>query len=156
MKKFFLIMAAALAMAATANAQSNALGVRLGGGQGYGAELSYQRGLGGNRLEADLGLRLGDHFTAFNLTGIYQWTGTIAGNFGWYAGVGASAGFWTWESGHDSDGNIGIALAAQGGLEYDFKAIPIQLTLDIRPKFYILPSTDFHWGDIALGIRYRF
>lgn len=156
MKKFFLIMAAALAMTATANAQNNALGVRLGGGQGYGAELSYQRGLGGNRLEADLGLRLDDHFTAFNLTGIYQWTGTIAGNFGWYAGVGASAGFWTWESGHDSDGNIGLALAAQAGLEYNFQAVPIQLSLDIRPKFYLLPSTDFHWGDIALGIRYRF
>ena len=156
MKKFFLIMAAALAMAATANAQSNALGARIGGGQGYGAELSYQRGLGGNRLEADLGLRLGDHFTAFNLTGIYQWTGTIAGNFGWYAGVGASAGFWTWESGHDSDGNIGLAIAAQAGLEYNFQAMPIQLSLDIRPKFYLLPSTDFHWGDIALGIRYRF
>lgn len=156
MKKFFLIMAAALAMTATANAQNNALGVRLGGGQGYGAELSYQRGLGGNRLEADLGLRLGDHFTAFNLTGIYQWTGTIAGNFGWYAGVGASVGFWTWESGHDSDGNIGLALAAQAGLEYNFQAVPIQLSLDIRPKLYLLPSTDFHWGDIALGIRYRF
>lgn len=156
MKKFFLIMAAALAMAATANAQSNALGARIGGGQGYGAELSYQRGLGGNRLEADLGLRLGDHFTAFNLTGIYQWTGTIAGNFGWYAGVGASVGFWSWESGHDSDGNIGLAIAAQAGLEYNFQAVPIQLSLDIRPKFYLLPSTDFHWGDIALGIRYRF
>ena len=156
MKKIFFIIAAVFTMTATVNAQNNALGVRLGGGQGFGAELSYQRGIGGNRLELDLGLRTGDHFMAFSLTGLYQWTGTIAGNFGWYAGVGAAVGFWAWENGHDSDGNIGIAIAGQAGLEYDFKAVPIQLTLDIRPKFYILPATDFHWGDIALGIRYRF
>ena len=156
MKKIILVIAVVLTLTATANAQNNALGVRLGGGQGYGAELSYQRGLGGNRLELDLGIRLDEHFTAFDLTGIYQWTGNIAGNFGWYAGVGAGLGLWSWESGYDSDGSFGLAIAGQAGLEYDFKAVPIQITLDIRPKFYILPSTDFHWGDIALGIRYRF
>ena len=70
MKKLFLVIAAVFAMAATANAQDNALGVRLGGGQGYGAELSFQKGLGGNRLEIDLGMNLEDEFTAFSLTGI--------------------------------------------------------------------------------------
>lgn len=155
MRKVFFTLVMAVVFTATANAQNN-LGVRVGGGQGYGAELSWQTGLGGNRLEVDLGMRTGDHFMAFNLYGIYQWTGTIAGNFGWYAGLGASVGFWSWEKGHDSDGNFGLAAVAQAGLEYNFQAVPIQLTLDIRPKFYILPSTDFHWGDIALGIRYRF
>ena len=87
MKKIFFIIAAVFTMTATVNAQNNALGVRLGGGQGFGAELSYQRGIGGNRLELDLGLRTGDHFMAFSLTGLYQWTGTIAGNFGWYAAL---------------------------------------------------------------------
>ncbi|MBR0073268.1 MAG: hypothetical protein IJP95_05465, partial [Bacteroidales bacterium] len=67
MKKILFIIAAVFTMTATANAQNNAFGLRLGGGQGYGAELSYQRGLGGNRLELDLGLRTGEHFTAFNL-----------------------------------------------------------------------------------------
>ena len=151
MKKVFLLIVAVVTIGSFANAQ-NALGVRLGGGQGYGAELSYQKGLGSNRLELDLGLRLNDDVTAFNLTGVYQWTGTISGNFGWYAGVGASLGFW---SGYD-DGNFAIAVAGQAGIEYTFSAVPIQLSLDIRPKFYILPSTDFHWGDIALGIRYKF
>lgn len=138
-------------LATAANAQ-NALGVRLGGGQGYGAELSFQTGLFGSRCEFDLGLNSGDNYTHFNLTGIYQWTGDIAAGFGWYAGVGASLGYWS--AGNNSD--IALALAGQAGIEYKFNAIPIQLSLDIRPKFYVIPSTDFHWGDIAFGVRYCF
>ena len=156
MKKLFLVIAAVFAMAATANAQNNALGVRVGGGQGYGAELSWQHGLGGNRLELDLGWASGDHHSAISLTGIYQWTGEIGSGFGWYAGFGAHLGMWTWESGYGSDSDCALALAGQAGVEYVFKAVPIQLSLDIRPRFYFIPDTDFHWGDIALGIRYCF
>lgn len=151
MKKVLVLLVALVSFGFAANAQ-NALGVRLGGGQGYGAELSYQMGMGSNRLELDLGLNSHDDWLDFNLTGIYQWTGNIAGNFGWFAGVGASLGYW----GRDEHSDIALAVAGQAGLEYDFQAIPIQLTLDIRPKFYIIPDTDFHWGDIAFGIRYMF
>ncbi|MBR3528374.1 MAG: hypothetical protein IKN84_01820 [Bacteroidales bacterium] len=155
MKKLFLVIAAVFAMAATANAQDNALGVRLGGGQGYGAELSFQKGLGGNRLEIDLGMNLEDEFTAFSLTGVYQWTGEIAKGFGWYAGVGARLGYWNYDL-DGVDAEIALGLVGQAGIEYKFSAVPIQLSLDIRPCFYIIPETDFHWGDIALGIRYCF
>ena len=154
MKKLFLAIAAVFVLSMTANAQNN-LGVRIGGGQGYGAELSWQHGMGGNRLEIDLGWNSGEHHTAFSLTGIYQWTGEIGSGFGWYAGVGARLGYWNYDvDGVDAD--IALALAGQAGIEYNFDAIPIQLSLDIRPCFYLIPDTDFHWGDIALGIRYRF
>lgn len=153
MKKVMVLLVAVFALGFAANAQ-DALGVRFGGGQGYGAELSWQHGLGGNRLELDLGW--GNHAnecTDFSLTGIYQWTGEIGSGFGWYAGVGAHLGYWQWK--HQDD-DIAIALAGQAGVEYTFKAVPIQLSLDIRPRFYLIPETDFHWGDIALGIRYCF
>jgi len=90
MKKIVLAIVALFAMSSMATAQIQDLGVRIGGGQGYGAELS--------------------------------------------------------------------AMAGQVGLEYNFDAIPFQLTLDIRPQFWVLPDMDdrFQWGDIALGIRYRF
>ena len=153
MKKLFLVLAAVFTLSMTANAH-NALGVRFGGGQGYNAELSFQHGLGGNRLELDLGLHSDDGYTDFSLTGIYQWMGTISGNFGWFAGVGAHLGYWNYDAVNNSD--VALALAGQAGLEYKFNAVPIQLTLDIRPRFYLIPSTDFHWGDIALGIRYCF
>jgi len=153
MKKLVLALVAVVAMALSANAQNN-LGVRIGGGQGYDAELSWQHGLGGNRLELDLGWHGDDGWTAISLTGIYQWTGEIGSGFGWYAGFGAHVGFWNYDVVDDSD--IALALAGQAGIEYNFNAVPIQLSLDIRPRFYLIPDTDFHWGDIAFGIRYRF
>lgn len=153
MKKALLVLVALVTFGFAANAQENAIGVRFGGGQGYGAELSFQTGLFGSRCEFDLGLNSGDNYTHFNLSGIYQWTGDIANGFGWYAGVGATIGYWDTKN---SDADIALGLAGQAGLEYNIPAIPIQLSLDIRPKFWILPNTNFHWGDIALGIRYRF
>lgn len=154
MKKLFIAFVAVFAMAMTANAQDHALGVRLGGGQGYNAELSYLHGLGSNRLELDLGWHGDDGWTAISLTGVYQWTGEIGSGFGWFGGVGAHLGYWNYDAINNSD--IALALVAQVGVEYKFQAVPIQLSLDIRPRFYILPDTDFHWGDIALGIRYCF
>lgn len=151
MKKVFLLLVAVVSMTVAANAQS-ALGVRFSGGYGYGAELSYLHGLGGNRLELDLGWSSGDNHNSLSLTGTYQWTGNIAGNFGWYAGPGAHLGFWT---GHNySDFNI--ALVGIAGIEYKFNAVPIQLSLDIRPRFNLIPHTDFAWGGIAFGARWCF
>ncbi|MBR0272606.1 MAG: outer membrane beta-barrel protein [Bacteroidaceae bacterium] len=143
----------------TVNAQNN-LGVRLGGGQGFGTELSWQHDLGSNRLELDLGWHDGDYWNDINLVGIYQWRGSISGNFGWYAGVGAGLTIVTWDNGHDGDGDFALGVAGQAGLEYKFNAVPLQLSLDIRPRLNIInpysDGMDFHWGDIALGIRFCF
>ena len=157
MKKLFIAIVAIFAMSTVASAQIQDLGVRFGGGQGYGAELSAMWGLGGNRLETDLGWSSGENHSSISFAGIYQWTGEIGSGFGWFAGVGARLAMWSWDTpvnGHDSD--FALALVGQAGIEYNFDAIPIQLSLDIRPNFWLIPNTDFHWGDIALGIRYRF
>ena len=71
----------------------NAIGLRLGDSDGFGAEISYQRALGdNNRLEADLGWRSGDGYDGFKLTGVYQWVWELDGNFNWYAGAGGGLG----------------------------------------------------------------
>jgi hypothetical protein len=61
MKKVILSAFMLLGLALSAQAQDiskNALGLRLGDNDGFGGEISYQRGLGGNnRLELDLGWR---------------------------------------------------------------------------------------------------
>ena len=50
----------------------NAIGLRLGDNDGFGGEISYQRGLSeNNRLELDLGWRNSNYVDAFKLTGIY-------------------------------------------------------------------------------------
>ena len=61
MKKIILSAIMLIGLAFTAQAQDiskNALGLRLGGNNGFGGEVSYQRGLSkNNRLELDLGWR---------------------------------------------------------------------------------------------------
>jgi len=92
MKKLFVLTVIALGFTLTSNAQDiadNAIGLRLGDSDGFGAEISYQRALGeNNRLELDLGLRSGNNFDGFKLAGLYQWVWQLDGDFNWYAGAG--------------------------------------------------------------------
>lgn len=151
MKKFFLALFAVIALAGAANAQ-NALGVRGAFGSNNGAELSFQLGMGSNRLELDLGWAGHEHDAYYNLSGIYQWTGSISGNFGWFAGLGANIGWWN----GPADNNLGLGFLVQAGLEYDFQAIPLQVTLDARPQWDVLGAhSGFGYG-LALGLRYMF
>lgn len=152
MKKVLFLLIAVLGLTFAVNAQDNNLGVRLGGGQGFNAELSWQHMLGGNRMELDLGYANFNDASSLSVNAIYQFLFDLGHNFNWYVGPGAHVGIAT----VNNDVNVDLALAGQVGIEHNFAAIPLQLSLDIRPRFYLVPSTNFHWGDIALGIRYRF
>jgi hypothetical protein len=151
---FILITCAGLSKAQIAN---HALGLRLGGGGGFGTEISYQHGLSDlNRLEFDLGLASGRHFTAWGLTGLYQWVWKIDDGFNWYAGAGGRVGSWNWESGWgDNGGGLFLAAAGDIGIEYAFP-IGIQLSLDARPAISLVNAGDQFNSSIAFGIRYQF
>jgi hypothetical protein len=162
MKKAILTSFLVLGLAMTTQAQDiskNALGLRLGDNDGFGGEVSYQRGLSdNNRLEFDLGWRNNNDVDAFKLAGLYQWVWNIDGGFNWYAGVGGGVGSWSYDKNGFSDSGTILFAAGDLGIEYNFD-IPIQLSLDFRPELYF-NSDDFRedsFGpDIALGIRYRF
>lgn len=157
MKKTIVSAVMLMGLVFTTQAQDiakNALGLRLGDNNGFGGEISYQRGLSNNnRLEADLGWRNNNSVDAFKLTGIYQWVWDIDNNFNWYAGVGGGVGSYSTTS---KNGTFAY-LAGDVGIEYGFKEVPILLSLDFRPEFggrgYY---TDNYGSDIALGIRYKF
>lgn len=140
----------------------HAIGLRLGDGDGYGAEISYQRALGDiNRLEIDLGIESGDNFNGFKATGIYQWVWNIDGGFNWYAGAGAGLGNSNLDDDFDGrdrfedDSEFFLLAAGQIGIEYNFN-IPLQLSLDFRPELYFGDFRDGIDTDIALSVRYRF
>lgn len=145
MRKLFTILAVSLAMATTATAQQ-ALGLRIGGGSYFGAEVSYQRDLSsGHRLEADLGLES----SGAALTGIHQWVwdlNDISEGVKWYAGVGA---------GIRLADHIGAGLNGQIGIEYTLQEFPLQFSLDARPGWYFGNSYGFGAG-AALSVRYKF
>ncbi|MGH2667425.1 hypothetical protein [Flavobacterium sp.] len=162
MKNLFLSAFMLLGLAFTVQAQDiskNALGLRLGDNDGFGGEISYQRGLTSkNRLEFDLGWRNSNHVDAVKLTGLYQWVWNIDNGFNWYAGVGGGLGSWSYDHNNYKDDGTFLFAAGDIGIEYNFD-VPIQLSLDFRPELYF-NSDDFrddNFGpDIALGIRYRF
>ncbi|MGV3696923.1 hypothetical protein [Flavobacterium sp.] len=167
MKKIILSAFMLLGLAFSANAQDiskNALGLRIGDNDGFGGEVSYQRGLSkNNRLEFDLGWRNSDNVDAIKLVGLYQWVWNIEGGFNWYAGFGAGLGSWSYDGpgNPDNDGGVFALVAGDIGIEYNFQEAPIQLSLDFRPEFYLNNSGDNRFRednfgpDIALGIRYR-
>lgn len=160
MKKLFVTAFMLVGLALSSNAQDiskNALGLRLGDNDGFGGELSYQRGLSKkNRLELDLGWRNSNNVDAIKLAGLYQWVWNIDGGFNWYAGVGGGLASWSLDKKYGDASGTAIFAAGDIGIEYNFD-VPIQLSLDFRPEWYFDDEFRDDIGtDIALGIRYRF
>ena len=159
MRKLFLLSIACFGFIAVSSAQDispNALGLRMGDSDGFGAEVSYQRALSdSNRLEFDLGWRSGNNYDGFKLAGLYQWVWRIDGAFNWYAGVGG--GLVSFSGTNSLEGTDGTSVFAAGdvGIEYNFD-IPLQISLDFRPEFGNSDFTDNTVFDIALGLRYQF
>ena len=153
MKKTMIILVAIL-MGSMASAQIQDLGIRGAFGSGFGGEISAMWGLGGNRLETDLGWSGGKGWSYINLNGVYQWTWDLGSNFGWFAGVGASLGLYS-GSAENYTAGFGLGILGQIGLEFNPQAIPFQFTLDFRPQWDFIGHSGFGYGG-ALGIRYRF
>ncbi|MEZ7515944.1 hypothetical protein [Flavobacterium frigidarium] len=162
MKKLILSAIMVVGLAFTAQAQEiskNALGLRLGDNDGFGGEVTYQRGLGdNNRLELDLGWRNSNNYDAVKLAGLYQWVWNIDGGFNWYAGVGGGLANSDYNGNDNNRDGSSTYLFAAGdiGIEYNFD-IPLLLSLDFRPEVYFTDDIDKDFGpDIALGIKYQF
>ncbi len=158
MKNLFLLSIAVFGFVFSSNAQDiadNAIGLRLGDSDGFGAEISYQRALGdNNRLEADLGWRTGTGYDGFKLTGLYQWVMPLDGSFNWYVGAGGGIGSYSFDTPLIDDETF-IFAAGDIGIEYNFD-IPLQLSIDARPELGFGDYRDDLDFDIALSIRYRF
>lgn len=164
MKK--LLFTALLVCSLVGNAQSiskNALGLRFGSNDGFGAELSYQRKLEpSNRLELDLGIRNNNDYNFVKGTALYQWVFKIEGDFNWYVGAGGGLGSWNYSDKYKnnyinySEGGTYGFVAGDIGIEYDFD-IPLLISLDFRPEFVLNNSYGRNYGsDVALALRYQF
>ena len=160
MKKIGFITVVLLGFMYSVNAQdisSDAIGLRFGDNDGFGAEISYQHKIkDSNRLEFDLGFRDNKNFDIWKLTGLYQWIWNIDGGFNWYAGFGAGIGNVD-VKGFDNDDGLFVNAAGNVGVEYNFE-IPLLISLDFRPEFGIVNDFgDDDLGiDIALSLRYQF
>ena len=163
MKNTCMAILVGLGLTATGFAQEiskNAIGLRLGDSDGFGAEVSYQRAIGdNNRLEFDFGWRDGNNYDGFKLAGLYHWVWNIEGGFNWYTGPGLGFGAYSFENpGRKDENDAFVFLAGNIGIEYSFD-FPLLLSLDFRPELgfgddvYDNNDLDF---DIGLGVRYQF
>ena len=149
MKKIILAAALVLGFAVAASAQPRAVGLR----GGWGAELSYQHGFGADFLQADLGLNT---FNSINGSVVYNFmiaqpAWTSRGEWGFYAGPGASVGLGLGEANYFTLGAAGMV-----GLEYTFW-FPLQLSLDFRQHIGLGFGNGL-WApsSVGLGVRYKF
>lgn len=158
---FLVFISAGVFMAQAQQISPNAIGLRLGDSDGFGAEVSYQRALGaGNRLEFDLGWRDNRNWDGFKLAGLYQWVMPLDGAFNWYVGAGGGIASFDYDPDFAFDNDLDtresyIFAAGDVGIEYNFN-IPLMLSLDFRPELGFGDYNDDLDFDIALGIRYQF
>lgn len=148
MKNIILITCAFLGFTMFAQAQDiskNAIGLRLGDANGFGASISYQRAImETNRIEANFGWSDGNDDDGIKLIGLYEWVWNLDGNFNWYAGPGA--GFASYAS---------AIVTGVAGIEYHFD-FPLLISLDVRPEFGFDDDEDNLKFDVGLSARYQF
>lgn len=92
------------------------------------------------------------HFPAFGQDGLR-----------WYIGAGGHVGFWNdnryrnnpWFYDHPNS-HVGIGVDLIGGIEYTIPDVPINISLDIKPGFNIVPGFYTIYDDGALSVRFVF
>lgn len=142
-----------------AQGTEHAIGLRFGGNNAFGTEISYQKTFSDqNRGEADMGLFSGPSYSEFILSGVYQWTFPMQNSFSWFIGPGVQLGSWGYKTGKGynttNSGGYWLAIIGQIGIEYKFD-FPLQIGVDFRPGLAIgNPYNDVY--DIGVSARYTF
>jgi len=144
MKKalFIAVLIAILSIGANAQDYSSAIGLR---GGTYGGVTFKHNMSKGTAFEALLSTDWG----GYNLTGLYEIEKPAFDVKGmrWYYGVGAHVGNYYYST-------LSIGIDGIIGLEYTFKELPINLSIDYKPAYNLTGYTHFWGGDGAFSIRY--
>ena len=163
MKRSFLLTVITLCLIVSAYSQSHsknstsyttALGIKVWDGAGISLKHFFT-----TKNAGELIAYFYSH--GFRLTGLYEIHGPITGAAGlqWYIGPGIHIGFYDYGPDNVYDhrySNTYVGIDGVIGLDYKFKAAPINLSLDWQPAFEFGDGRGFNgsWG--GLGIRYTF
>jgi hypothetical protein len=151
MKKILLTLVLALTVVALANAQDYKTGIGLRGGWGYGLTVKHFI----SEKSALEGI-LSSRWSGFEVTGLYEIHNRAfdVDRLNWYFGGGAHVGFY----GNNYPGGNVTVVGIDGilGLEYNFKEVPINLSLDWKPAFNFVGYSHFFGDGGAFSIRYIF
>lgn len=152
---FQLVFAITALFALPVSAQyKTGVGLRLN--EGYGLSVKHNMNIR-KSVEGIMYARWG----GFNLTGLYEVHDRAFRTAGWrwYYGVGGHIGFWGNGKQHGNpwfnDEGSYTVLGADGivGLEYTFRAIPLNLSLDWKPAMNIVGYSGLWIDDVAVTLR---
>jgi len=157
MRKIALSLALAVITVAFACAQDYKTGIGLRGGLSNG--LTVKHFIKENTaLEGILSTR----WSGFNITGLYEINNRGAfdvNRLNWYYGAGAHIGFWdsdaSWAA-EDHGAYTVIGIDGILGIEYNFEAIPLNLSLDWKPAINLIGYTQSWFDEVALSLRFIF
>lgn len=158
MKKILLslLVVAAVAIAGSVQAQSysSAIGARFG--VPFAASYKFFVTEPG-AIEIFAGFRgYGAGYSWLSANAAYEHHFPIGGvtNLSWYVGGGAGIQFWTWKNAA-LDGNTSISIFGALGLDYKFEEIPLNLSIDWMPTFFVNGYLNgFGGGYGSLSARY--
>jgi hypothetical protein len=155
MKKNLLISLISVFSVLYGTAQGYKTGVGIRGGLSNG--LTVKHFINENTaLEGILTTR----WRGFNVTGLYEiHNKTKVNRLNWYYGAGAHIGFWNGDNvkwANDNNDYTVIGIDGILGIEYNFEALPFNLSLDWKPAINLIGHNGF-WGDGgAFSLRYIF
>ena len=136
LKSFFFFLMLIAFSSANGQSYNSAIGLRFG----YPTSVTYKKFLSEkNAVEAYVGYRgyAGYSYISVNLA--YQIHNPInsARNLSWYYGAGAGVAFYSYDSGFNGNGSIGIPISGYLGLDYKFEEIPLNLSVDWVPTIFV-------------------
>lgn len=156
MKKSILVLVVALFIVFESKAQDYNTGIGLRGG--FASGLTVKHFL--SQTKAIEGI-FDSRWHGVNITGLYEIHAQAfnTDRLNWYYGVGGHIGFWNGkyyrDVRNDADYTV-VGIDGILGIEYNFKEIPVNLSLDWKPAFDLVGYSGF-WGDGgAISIRYIF
>lgn len=141
---FLAVCLFAFGQSATAQNYSSAIGLRLG----YPLSLSYKTFISEtNAIEGYVGFRGFSNYNWISLNGAYQIHNEIGvDGLEWYYGAGAGVQFWSFD--FDADGITTFSVSGYLGLQYTFEDIPVSISADWVPTYFV-------GSDIGFGIGVR-
>ncbi|RYY84516.1 MAG: hypothetical protein EOO15_19190 [Chitinophagaceae bacterium] len=158
MKKILLLIVSACAFI-TASAQNEGPDYRTAIGLKYfPAGVTIKHFIGRKVALEGIGYLGKDGFRLTALAEFYSKLGNVRG-LNWYAGPGVHAGFRSdhWKESHpNATNNLAIGVDGIVGIDYKFRGIPLNLSIDWQPSYNLSGENYFEarWGGI--GIRYAF
>lgn len=159
LKKSIFLFAILFSTASFAQNYKTGVGVRLGPSNG----LSVKHFISSDAaIEGLLATRWG----GFHIVGLYekhQWIFNDP-NLSFYYGGGGHVGVWDknhrgpdwfFDDYYDDD-FIAVGVDGIVGIEYTFKEVPFNVSLDYKPAFNIVEHTGFWLDELGLSIRFTF